>query len=177
MGADIYLQSVFDANQVTARPAFDAAVMRRDAHVRGSETHELLQKRVEDAYDAMMSVGYFRDSYNSTSLFGLLGISWWQSCAACAGGKRYNWSIDEAGRMQVPSMQALKDFLEARGQVVCEEMQAWLIKESKDGCGPAIDDGENSLTEWGKMFERKRRQLIKLLGQAIALGESLNCSV
>ena len=36
-----------------------------------------LQEKVSELYEKMYEVGYFRDSYNGSSLFWKLGLSWW----------------------------------------------------------------------------------------------------
>lgn len=171
MGADIYLNSVYDPHHASCQPAFKRAVAARDAkYPRDSVMPEDCpeQKAVTAAYDDMLSRGYFRDSYNATSLFGFLGLSWWAS----ADPDTYPWSIDGEGHMSVPSMRALKARLEQQGEVTCQQMQEWAAIERHI----TIDDDKNSLTSWGRMFERKRRKLIHLLGEAITLNEPLYCS-
>lgn len=81
MGADLYIQSISDKAREKYSPMFDAAVKRRnDAQKAGnSKRAEAIQKEVEMYHDKMYpEEGYFRDSYNGTSLFRLLDQSWWQ---------------------------------------------------------------------------------------------------
>ena len=184
MGADIYLRSLYEPAYEKAHPIFEAAYKARDALTgvgrfdQNNPEHAAAQAKVDEAYEAMYAVGYFRDSYNRTSLFAFLGVSWWQSAGVMrADGSPYTWEIGGEGEMQVPSMVALRDFLRERGEVTCDQMQAWRTALDDDDEHRIPDEGDDSLTEWGKMFERKRRRLIKLLEQAIALGEPLDCSV
>jgi hypothetical protein len=165
MGADIYLNSRFEPNKAAAQADFEAAVALRDAkYPRGSTLPQdcAEQKAVDEAYERMYSVGYFRDSYNSTSLFWLLGLSWWQ-----------NDFIGARGKMGVRGMRKLRSLLlSPEGQITDERMARFCRKSSA-----TIDDADNSPAAWRAMFERKRERLIALLSEAIELREPLECSV
>ena len=77
MGADLYMVKIFSENHDKYTGAFDRAVEDRKT-ARTDEERTNAQERVSSAYDRMFSVCYFRDSYNSSSLFWKLGLSWWE---------------------------------------------------------------------------------------------------
>ncbi len=84
MGADVYLHSRFDDNKRKHSPAFDAAASARDlaANSGKKERAEKLQQEVEAAHDGIYAPdGYFRDSYNKSSLLWQLDLSWWRDVA------------------------------------------------------------------------------------------------
>lgn len=161
MGADIYLRSKSEACRAEWEPKFYAAVEARNACPEGPE-RERLQEEVSAAYDAMYSQGYFRDSYNSTSLFWLLGLSWWENDYMSPGGK-----------MKLRGMRKLLAKLE--GTTITDGMmRQWQTKnEDRAVIKPY---GQNSLSAWKAMFERKQLDLINLLKEAIELKEPLDCS-
>lgn len=174
MGADIYLRSVSDKLQAEWKPKFDAAVEARNKkYLQGMKMPEDCpeQEAVNHAYNMMYSEGYFRDSYNSTSLFHLLGLSWWHIADAKAGE---NHLINAKGQMPPRSCKKLIELLR-RKPITPETMEAWGIENA----GRAIieAEGENSLEGWRVFFWDKREALIKLCEQAIALKEPLDCSV
>jgi hypothetical protein len=171
MGADIYLNSVFGKCQEEWEYTFNYAVSARNAY-RGSDktTQEFLQKQVSTAYDGMYAEGYFRDSYNSTSLFGLLGLSWWRDVP-----------LRKDGFLSIRNAERLLRKLEKELAVSDERFHAWCDKcgslESSpwdriDFSGPGNDQAS-----WRKMFEEKHADLCKLLRQSIELKEPLQCSV
>jgi len=80
MGADLYLNSVFQKYRDRYAPKFDHWVAKRDAlHKAGQQAAaDKAQKQVLRYYDKMYQRGYFRDSYNSSNLLWLFELSWWQ---------------------------------------------------------------------------------------------------
>jgi hypothetical protein len=93
MGADLYINKLYEARDKKYRKAFEDAVEKRNTFdklvlekcPKWSPKYEALQKRSErlqkavgKAYDAMYGGGvYFRDSYNRTNMLNLFGLSWW----------------------------------------------------------------------------------------------------
>lgn len=78
MGADLYINKIHKECQTKYSPIFDAAVKLRDSLPKDSLAADRAQGEVEKAYDLLYSEGYFRDSYNESSLLWTLGLSWWQ---------------------------------------------------------------------------------------------------
>jgi hypothetical protein len=189
MGADIYLKSISDAARAKWEPRFNAACAARDIFAQenpnsgNSRAYKKLQEAVGEAYDAMYpDDGYYRDSYNASSLFGVLGLSWWQAADVNGGSKHspVGKLINKQRRMSVTSMKRLKKYLE---EIDLEaRVKAWAAEKSKPPKGRAWDkinfhEKGNSVKEWHQMFANKRENLIALLDKAIARKEPLYCSV
>lgn len=190
MGADIYLKSVSDAAREQWTPRFNAACAARDVYVAkvgqptaSDRTYKKLQEAVGEAYEAMYpDDGYYRDSYNASSLFSLLGLSWWQAADVNGGSSDspVGRLINKDREMSVRSMTRLKKYLE---EVDFEaRFKTWVAakrKPPKDRSWDKIDFNEdgNGVEEWHKMFSEKRTNLIALLDKAIARKERLHCSV
>jgi hypothetical protein len=161
MGADIYIQSLHEACLKKYEKKFHEAVAKRDKLTRGSGEAEEAQKEVEKYYDLMYTRGYFRDSYNATSLFGQLGLSWWNDL-----------KLDEKGCLSVDKCKELLKTVKARKIPSVSEMETDLRKN-----GAAIDNDRNSQFEWHKMFVNKKRRFIRFLNTAIKRNEAIRCSV
>lgn len=152
MGADIYLKSISDKAKAEHQPMFNAACRRREAATTEDE-RKAIQAEVERHYDAMYpDDGYFRDSYNRTSLFWLYGLSWWQS------------PIDSSGHLPIDEAKTLRDKL-----VTTEFPRSKIESEFKNSDDP--------VDSWVEMFTNKRTRLIALLDKSIELNEPLYCSV
>ncbi len=66
----------FEKSAKEHEPKFKKAVAERDAET-DAKAKEALQKEVTKYYDLMYSHGYFRDSYNNSSLLWQYDLSWW----------------------------------------------------------------------------------------------------
>lgn len=164
MGADIYLRSRSNAAHAEWEPKFEAAVAARNAKYPSGVTmpeDAPEQKAVSEAYEGMYSAGYFRDSYNATSLFWLLGLSWWDN------------DFISDGKMKVRGMTRLRAVLDEH-PITDALMLEWADKNAGDAT--IEPTGDNSLAGWKAMFTHKREKLIALLDEAIALKEPLECS-
>jgi len=102
--------------------------------------------------------GYFRDSYNDSSLFGVLGLSWWRMAD--------KGSIDSNGLMQVPDMVELKQTLD--GTTITRDM---LNTHAPYLMGVGNDQ------DLIFFFTGKKTELSNLLEEAIKRNEPLYCSV
>lgn len=160
MGADIYLRSVHTPNNKKYSGRFYAWVKKREkAKEAGNEAEaKRCQERVSYFFEKMDEVGYFRDSYNGTSLFQRLGLSWW--------GLTY----DADGNLPVAEMVILR-------AKILETPLKPITKEELLAKGCSVDEGDNSPEAWQKMFDDKRERFLKMLDQGIELGEPLYCSV
>lgn len=63
MGIDVYLHEVYERDKARYEPVFNAAVAARDKAPDGPK-REKLQKKVNEAFDAMMGAGYLREAYH-----------------------------------------------------------------------------------------------------------------
>jgi hypothetical protein len=100
MGADLYLNSVFQKHGDKYAPKFDHWVAKRNAlHKAGQqEAADRAQKWVLKYYDKMHERGYFRDSYNPSNLLRLFDLSWWQDVLEGLVGKDGKMSPRNAER-------------------------------------------------------------------------------
>jgi len=162
MGADLYIESLHDKCHETHRPLFEAAVQARDTlAVKASpEFAEKLQALVSYHYDQMYAEGYFRDSYNDTSLFWQLKLSWW------GDGATY---IGEDGYMSVEKTKELLAEVKNREMPPFEE---WRVPKRV-----TLDEDEHTPQKWYEYFVDKRERFIEFLEQAIELDEPICCSV
>ena len=74
MGADLYISKLFDENCNRSQKHIDKWVAIRN-NEKDPEKAKEAQKKVSYWYDRMYSKGYFRDSYNASSLFHMIGLS------------------------------------------------------------------------------------------------------
>jgi hypothetical protein len=76
MGADLYIESLFKANNKRYSARFEEAVRRRD-RAKTENAKDAHQQKVDEYYGRMYEVGYYRDSYNDSNLFWKLGLDYW----------------------------------------------------------------------------------------------------
>jgi len=116
------------------------------------------QNKVGKYYDKMYEVGYFRDSYNGTSLFWRLGLSW--------------WGLEEQGLMKdgVISTENAQKLLDMVESIDIEPVDlAWL---EENNC--KVDDGPDS---WNDFFTEKKERFVAFLKEAIDNGYDIVASV
>jgi hypothetical protein len=155
MGADLYIESISSKLQEKYDSAFTKACEKRNCATNSKEK-EILQKEVDKIYDKMFGQGYFRDSYNNSSLFWLMELSWWQT------------NIDDEGLMQVEECKKLLEIVKGKKIPTVKELESKLIGR--------IDDKED-IQGWHKYFVDKKKKFIKFLEKAIELNETIRCSV
>jgi len=151
MGADIYLDSIHNHLRETYKPLLDTATARK----RAAETDEDREKARGDANEAlnlMYSDGYFRDSYNSSSVFWQMNISWWKDVGDM---------INDEGYLPIEQAKELRDLILSR------EIPETLGEEFK----------ESEASEWIEHFKKKREEFLNLLNLSIDLEEPLCCSI
>jgi hypothetical protein len=76
VGADLYIQSLHEANEKKYRPRFLEYIRRRD-QAKTDAARKRFDNLVWDTYDRMHTGGYFRDSYNDSNLLWQLGLDYW----------------------------------------------------------------------------------------------------
>jgi hypothetical protein len=159
VGADLYLNSVFQKNRDRYAPKFDHWVAKRNAlHKAGQqEAADEAQKRVLKYYDKMHERGYFRDSYNPSNLLWLFGLSWWQDVL--------NVLVGKDGKMSPRDAERLLQMLADREPVF--EANLKKVKPAK---------GETR-AEVEKYFRDKYERLKAFLRQAIDRKECIQCSL
>lgn len=152
MGADIYLNSVYKENSRKQRKNFIRWCNKRDKAVDNARKL-FCQSKVNLYHNKMYEVGYFRDSYNMTSLMLRLGVSWWRDITP---------RLDRECRMPIEDMRWLRSI------VATAPLRPLTEEDLKGSSDPA--------SVWMNYFEDKRKDFLKLLDLAIAKGESLYCS-
>lgn len=76
MGADLYINALYEPTHAKWESEFEWAVSARDAAT-DEFSRKAAQILVEQVYARMHSRGYFRDSYNNWNLLWKFGLSWW----------------------------------------------------------------------------------------------------
>ena len=142
------------------KPLFDDALKRRElAKTEGMKAE--WHAKVEKYFDAMHPEdGYFRDSYNATSVFQVMGLSWWE-----LGDEL----LDESSHLPVDKAKVLLAMIEQRPisyETVTAHYEQHKLHESKQ-----------SIDEWYKYFTAKREQFMALLRRSIELNEPLLWSI
>lgn len=119
------------------------------------------QRLVTKYYDLMFSKGYFRDSYNPSSLFWVLGLSWW----AERSGKGRSGLINRQGCMMPRS--AKKLLARVQGVAVPKLPADWAQKNHCEG----------TTESWQKYFIEKKKVFEAFLQEAIDAKQPIECSV
>lgn len=158
MGADLYIDSISDGLKKKYEPMFNRFVkLRNEADKQGIKSlSDKYQEKVEKYYDLMYSEGYFRDSYNFTSVLNQLGLSWWRDISP---------KLDDKGFMSIPKIKWLLT------KIKTQELKILSPEVIKAGYA------EGTVEEWQKFFTEKRVRLIQFLEKAIELKEPIRMSV
>lgn len=179
MGADIYLNSAFEASKAQYQPIFDAAVEARNRKLQelgnvplDHPTIAPLQEKVTDAYEALFSTGYFRDSYNDSNFLWTRDLSWWADVGEMLDGEGY-LPIDKTKelRERILAAPALTT------EFVREHVEARRKRNADNGWGEFKPASDEDVEAWREFWVEQQEKLIALIDQSIALDEPLLCSV
>ena len=156
----MYIESISNKLKAQYEPEFQDAVAKRDA-TNDTQEKERWQKKVDEAWDKMYdNSGYFRDSYNSTSIMAQLGLSWWSNVGEM---------LDKKGYLRVPAIRLLYEMISnAEFNLPTEE-------ELRDN-NCQINE-ENTVESWHKYYQEKRERLLHFLDTALRLEEPIYCSL
>ena len=149
MGADLFISELFDAQVATWQGLFNEAIAERDKAKHDSEEYCKLQRRVWRYFRLMWSEGYFRDTYDDSSLLRKFQLS---------------WSIDIAPRLDSDdclSVEKTKEFL-----VELERLE--------DIFNHSLVD---MTARERRYFRRKYQRLSGFLNQAVSLNLPIVCSL
>lgn len=171
MGADLYIESNYNALQARLQPQFEAAVKRRDA-ARSTKARDLEQAEVARIFDAMHPPSaYFRDPYNSHSLLGQLGLSWWSDVAPrlteddrLGDGQ---WLLDEVRNRRLTCQTSL----------TYEQRVTLEVMTQVAGGSVQVDQRDVYTADDVQFFVRRKQALITFLQTALDLGEPPVCSL
>jgi hypothetical protein len=188
MGADLYIKSINEKCVAKAEPKFRDAVAKRDKAIYNLQRAQKLlycqatidklqkakdkaQETVEKWFEAMYETGYFRDSYNSSSILWRLGLSWWEMAdvnidSTVKNREPYNkvW----INRQDFMPITAVRNLLKIVKETELEPVDAEWIREK------GIEDTPK---EWNDYFTEKKARFEAFLQQAIDLKEAIRCSV
>jgi hypothetical protein len=155
MGADLYTNKIFKANQSKWEGKFNKAVAKRNGLPENSPEREEAQKAVTEAYERMHEVGYFRDSYNDTDLIWKYDLSWW-------GG--LDGFMNKDGNITVTSAKKLLKYLDEHRDVFLKNIEKY-PRYSEEG---KLDQ---------MYFKAKLTEFRFFLLEAITNKEHIECSV
>ena len=172
MGADIYLNSKFNKNYNEVQKQIDELeTLFKSTHKQtifdvADGNKDKLFELTRPLLDKQYSVGYFRDSYNSSSLLSQLGLSWSSDISKRLNDESYlsvencKWLLEEINNRRI-------------GESVTEEpMMARLFSVlGLEKTSIALD------AERLEYFVKKKSALVNLLLDAIELDEPLYCSI
>jgi hypothetical protein len=149
MGADLYINSLFEPQRARWEQKFDAAVRHRESLPADSPHRDEAQRQVDHCFEQMRSQGYFRDPYNNWDLLQQFGLSWWSDVIPI---------LDEDCRLTVGAATRLLAMLTEREGVFGERLSA--------------------LSEADAQYFRDRYvELRQFVNQAVVLGEPIECAL
>jgi len=164
MGADLYINSIYDKQTELYESKFHEAVNFRDSLPEGEE-RDKAQEQVGEYLRLWNEKGYFRDSYNSSSLFWLLGLSWWKHIVPL---------LDDEGGLPITEAQKLIG-------TISERMHTHYPESFSDFCSENFplnaENREKQIQECDEFFKAKAEKLSAMLKQSIELNEPISCSL
>jgi len=172
MGADIYLNSKFEKNydevqkQIDELEALFKSTHKQTILDAADGNDDELFELTRPLLDKQYSVGYFRDSYNESSLLSQLGLSWSSDIGSrlneksCLSVEDCKWLLYEINNRRI-------------GESVTEEpvMSRLLSVLGMEKTDTSLD------AERLEYFVKKKSNFTNLLLDAIELDEPLYCSI
>lgn len=177
MGADLYIEPIYTEHKAEHQPAWDKAVELRDLHMKEHNCSLIwnmdgtidtkktcailgkLQAAVEAADNVLFqdNPGYFRDSYNNSSIFWRLGRSWWRDTGT--------W-LNKDNNM---SPRRAKNFL--------VQIKALPIKAVTKDEEWASKMAKKQIDEWNTYFVEKKARFEAFLQRAVDAKQYIHFSV
>lgn len=175
LGADLYIKSKFDSNFAKVNPLFRSAIEERDKCKSGTSKYSRAQDKVDQFFDQLYcpEAGYWRDPYNSNSLFGQLeGLSWWNDVCP---------RLDDQDQLHPPDVAWLLNEVRSRRLTV----QANLTEEQEcasDVVEKVVDvaveaRAENLSADDVEWFLGRKFRLVAFLEEALRLNKPVVCSL
>jgi len=153
MGADLFIESLHNKCYAEWKPQFDEAVKARDLAKGNDKLVEELRAKIDEAYNGMYADGYFRDSYNTSSVLWQMNLSWWGDVIPM---------LDENDLLSVEKCKTLRLMILGTPILIA------------DGWTPEWGESREECLAY---FQDKRERLIAFLDQAISLNEPIRCSL
>lgn len=108
------------------------------------------------------NLGYFRDSYNSTSVLRTLSLSWWKDVIPL---------LDDEGLLQPEQIKQFKEMILGQEQRLPD-------REMLESWHAHVEDGtEHAVEHWHTYYREKRERLLAFLNRALELNEPIDCSL
>lgn len=118
------------------------------------------QGKVSELYEKMYDCDlYFRDSYNATSVFWQLGLSWWNDLED---------HVDDEYVLHPEGAKALLEIVESREIPAAEDLN---LQHAAD------TDTPEGLEKWRDYFIEKKERFVAFLKKAINEDRTIACSV
>ena len=128
------------------------------------DTLNKFQQEVHRCYGKMNEVGYFRDSYNGTSVMWQLGLSWWTDIGKLTS--KYAMG-DEEGHTSIEGVKAIRELVAAKQITVLDMAKL-------ENCSDT--DTEKGRATWLAYFQKKHKRLIAFFDKAIKLNKPIRFS-
>ena len=161
MGADLYIRKITDPARAKYQPLFEEAAEKRD-NAKSKKQKKIWQAKIDEFFEAMYPAdGYFRDSYNSSSVLWTLGLSWWEDCDKL---------LNKNGNLSGKNLSLFIEMIENAEQYLPteEELKERGLDLTKEG---------NSLKDWHDYYTKKREKLLEFLKSAKKNKWAVTCSI
>ena len=169
MGADLYIQT-------TTRVELQRQLMEIDARYPDNEgysdedivtfqdmQHELYTTTTENGQDL-----YFRDSYNSNSIFHQLNLSWWSHVTPLQ---------DEEGLLQLPAISYVIELIENHGRPTMETIRKTYAGMRAHFPDQYEEKSDRYFEESQKHFSEKYDKLLKFFKYALEHRYTISASL
>jgi hypothetical protein len=162
MGADIYLQSIYEPWMAEYEKQPLPALGRIDS------TEDLLAACSNAFDDFRASGGYFRNGYNSGDVMMAMGLSWWGTVLPM---------LDADGRLPIDRARELLAMIEAR-PLTREVVALHYLAMAEAMAQPHADrDRRAEIDSLHRFVVQRREELLTILRKSIELNEPLVCSL
>ena len=124
-------------------------------------------KALAKEFEALQETHYFRDSYNASSLFWVLGLSWWQLAR--------NGTIDDNNVMSAINVELLLEhYYEMREDNLSDDaIEKWHAEQMEKG---VISD-KQTWQEWAEYFREKGERFEQFCKRTLENDGHWECSV
>jgi hypothetical protein len=159
MGADLYVEEIIDKTREEYSDKLESTVSEmRELEKKGEEDSERYKELKVKSNEYMNKMypedGYFRDSYNNSSLFWNMGLSWWKD----VGGL-----LDEDGNLTGDNLRKLIKIVKNSKVTLPEDKEKMPI--------------DISANEYLKILEDRKNQLLDFLNNAMLKNYPILCSI
>ena len=169
MGADLYIESITNAARQKYRPQWEHWIDLRNQYQAEHKEESATQaaEKADRYFDKMYpNEGYFRDSYNSSSLLWMFKISWWKDVSKL---------MDENGYLQPAQCQTLLNTMAERRPFF--KLALSELKDEEVYNFSTQSTEIETVAEQRHYFYGKERRFRNFLQRAIDMNEAVYCSI